>query len=54
MAKIGMYKPTGKKPPPLPLLSNCGRVKNKVVNDLLTAESTYGDKRGNDDDDKCN
>jgi hypothetical protein len=39
MSEVSMNKTTGKKPPPLSLLSNRGRIKNKIVNDLWIAKA---------------
>ena len=42
-----MNKTTGKKAPPLFLLGNGRRIKNKIINDFLVAEAADRNKHSN-------
>jgi len=48
-----MNEPTGKKTPPLPLLSYSRGIKNKIINDLRAAKAADRNKSSNNDYDEC-
>jgi len=49
-----MNETTSEKPPPLPLMAYSGRVKNKIINDLVVTKTSDRNKTGNNYDDKGN